>query len=411
MTAHAGHPADQQAGRRRAIWLLAALVVVSLNLRAPISAVSALLTPIRAGLGLSGFGQTVLTVLPTVCLALFALAGPGLVRRLGEERLVALCLIVLLAGDLVRMVRSSAALYVGTLLVVGAIGAINGVLPGLIKREFSGRLAPVMALYTIVLTLGAAGASALAPQLDRGQGADWLSALALITIPVAVLGCVVWLPGLRRGPAAGGRAAIPAALWRDRLAWQVTAFFGFMGLSFYFVLGWLPTVCHDRGMSVADGGLVLAVTSLIQVAGSFGVPILIRRLPDQRGVAVAVAVLNGAGLVALMLAPMPVGAWIAAVLLGLAQGSGFALGLTLIGLRARDADSAVGLSGMAQGVGYLIAIVGPLGGGLLLTAAGGRTAALILLLVVTAGELVAGLGAGRSRHVLDDTAPEPVRAR
>jgi CP family cyanate transporter-like MFS transporter len=372
--------------------------------------VSALLTPIRSGLGLSGFDQTVLTMLPTVCFAAFAFAGPGLVRRFGEERLVAICLVVLLAGDLVRLVRTETTLYLGTLLAVAAIGAINGVIPGLIKREFANRLAPVMALYTIVLTLGAAGASALAPQLAGAQGSGWLSSLAVITIPVAVLAGAVWVPGLRRGRTAGGQARIPAALWRDGLAWQVTAFFGFMGLSFYFVLGWLPTVCHDRGMSVAGSGLVLAVASLIQVIGSLGVPVLIRRLRDQRSVAVGIGVLNAAGLIALMLVPMPAGAWIAAVLLGLSQGSGFALGLTLIGLRARDADSAVGLSGMVQGVGYLIAIIGPLVGGLLLTASGGRPAALVLLLVVTAGELIAGLGAGRNRHVLESVTHQPAHS-
>lgn len=137
--------------------------MVSLNLRAPISAVSALLTPIASELGLSGLSRTGLTVLPTVCLALFAFAGPALVRRMGEERLVATGLVVLLVGNLVRTVRSEAGLFLGTLLAVAAIGAINGTIPGLIKRRFSSRLAPVMTLYTIVLTLGAAGASALAP--------------------------------------------------------------------------------------------------------------------------------------------------------------------------------------------------------------------------------------------------------
>ncbi|QID34755.1 MFS transporter [Streptomyces albus] len=411
VTRAATDSADTSARRRRTVWLLAALVMVSLNLRAPISAVSALLTPLVSDLGLSGWGQTLLTVLPTVCLAVFAFAGPALVRQLGEERLVAVCLIVLLAGDLLRMVRAQAALFLGTLLVVAAIGAINGAIPGLIKREFGQRLAPVMTLYTIVLTLGAAGASALAPRLGGDHGTHWLASLAWITVPVAVVACVTWLPGMRRRAASGGRARIPSALWRDALAWQTTAFFGFMGLSFYFVLGWLPTVCHERGMSLAQGGLVLAVTSLIQVAGSLGVPALIRRMPDQRGVAVIVGVLNAGGLIALMAAPISVGAWIAAALLGLSQGSGFTLGLTLIGLRAKDADTAVGLSGMVQGVGYLIAILGPLGGGALLTSSAGLTAALVLLLVVTAGELAAGVGAGRNRHVLEPAAARTGTAR
>ncbi|MEU9044993.1 MULTISPECIES: MFS transporter [unclassified Kitasatospora] len=402
---------EESASRRPTWWLLAALVVVSLNLRAPIAAVSALLTPIKSGLGLSGSSQTLLTVLPTVCLALFAFTGPALVRRMGEERLVATSVIVLLVGDLVRTVRSETALFLGTLLVVAAIGAINGAIPGMIKRKFSSRIAPMMALYTIALTVGAAGASALAPRLSGSQGTDWLASLAWITLPVAVVACVIWLPVLRQRSLGVGRARIPAALWRDALAWQVTAFFGFMGLSFYFVLGWLPTICHQRGMTLDEGGLVQAVTSLIQVAGSLGVPLLIRRLPDQRIVAVVVGVLNAGGLIALMLAPISFGAWIAALLLGLAQGSGFALALTLIGMRAKDADTAVGLSGMVQGVGYLIAILGPLAGGMLVTASGGLPAALVLMLVVTAGEMMAGLGAGRNRHVLEPAVPRPGTTR
>ncbi|MEU3570270.1 MFS transporter [Kitasatospora sp. NPDC036755] len=405
-------PASAETSSQRSTWwLLAALIAVSLNLRAPIAAVSALLTPIKSGLGLSGSSQTLLTVLPTVCLALFAFTGPALVRRMGEERLVATSVIVLLVGDLVRMLRSEAALFVGTLLVVAAIGAINGAVPGLIKRKFGDRLAPVMALYTIVLTIGAASASALAPRLSGHEGTGWLASLAWITVPVAVVACAIWLPVLRERSSAPVRARIPAALWRDALAWQVTAFFGFMGLSFYFVLGWLPTICHQRGMTLDEGGLVQAVTSLIQVAGSLGVPLLIRRLPDQRGVAVGIGVLNAGGLIALMVAPISYGAWIAALLLGLAQGAGFALALTLIGLRAKDADAAVGLSGMVQGVGYLIAILGPLVGGMLVNASDGLPTALVLLLVVTAGEVVAGVGAGRNRHVLEPAGPRPGTTR
>jgi CP family cyanate transporter-like MFS transporter len=385
--------------RKGTRWLLVTLVVTAVNLRAPISGVSALLDPIRHGLGLSGVGTSVLTTLPTACLAIFAFLGPALVRRFGEERLITACMAVLLAGDLVRSLATTAAVVTGTLAVSVAIGVVNGIVPGLIKRDFADRYVGVTALYTIVLTLGAAGASALAPRLGGPLHSSWQAPLAAVTIPVAVLGCAVWIPNLRLRAANGTRPRIPAALWRDPVAWQVTAFFGFTALSFFFVLGWLPPVCHDRGLSVATGGLILSVTALIQAAGSLGVPALVRRPGDQRVLAVAVALVNAAGLVALTVAPVRVGAWVAAVLLGLAQGAGFGLGLTLIGLRSRDVASATALSGMAQGVGYLIAVAGPLGAGLLHTATGGWTATLGLLLAVGLGQLASGLGAGRDRQV------------
>lgn len=389
--------AAARAPRGRA-WLLTALVLTAVNLRAPISALSALLDPLQRGLGLSGLAVSVLVTLPTLGMAACAFAGPALVRRLGQDRLVAGGLAVLLAGDALRAAGGTGTLFTGTLLVAVSVGAVNGVLPGLIKREFATGYVGVTALYGIVLTLGAAGAAALAPRLAGPLGSSWQAPLALVTIPVALLGGAAWLPRLR-GAAPGTAGRVAASLWRDPLAWQVTGFFGFTGLSFAFVLGWLPAVCHDRGMSVAAGGLVLSATALIQALGSLAVPPLVRRLPDQRVPAAAVALLNMAGLVALVLLPVPVGPWLAAALLGLAQGAGYGLALTMIGLRAPDPTTATGLSGMAQGVGYLVAVAGPLGAGLLHAATGGWTATLAVLLAVGLGQLAAGLGAGRARQV------------
>ena len=91
--------------------------------------------------------------------------------------------------------------------------------------------------------------------------------------------------------------------------------------------------------------------------------------------------------------------------LGIAQGSTFALALTLIVMRSPDADVAARLSGMAQGVGYLIAAGGPLLVGLLRAWTGSFQASAWLFAVIASALVLAGFGAGRARLVAATTTP------
>jgi MFS transporter, CP family, cyanate transporter len=381
-------------------WLLVALVLVSLDLRPPMSAVSALLGAIRSDLGLSGAAVSVLTTLPTLGLGVFAFLGPRLTGRWGEERLIAASALLILAGDLVRLVPSAPALFAGTVLVGAGIGLITGAIPGLVKRSFPQSFAALMALYTITLTIGAAGGAGLATPLGTALHASWAVPLALVTTPLAVLAGLWWVPALGRPAVARERAAIPATLWRNRLAWRVTGFFSCTGIIFYFTLSWLPTICHDRGMGATASGLVLSVVAIVQVLGSLGVPFAIERMRDQRALAVLIALASVAGLAGVVAAPVPAGVWVAAVVLGLGQGAGFGLAMTLIGLRAPDGRTATGLSGMVQGVGYTIAALGPLSAGLLHSATGSWASVLVALVLVGALQALTGLGAGGNREVV-----------
>ncbi|MGC0419437.1 MFS transporter [Embleya sp. AB8] len=379
---------------------LLALGLVALDLRAPVTATGPLLARIRADLGLSGAAVGVLTSLPVLCLGVFAFVGPVLGRRWGEARVVLASLVLLVAGAALRLIPAAWALFAGTILVGAAIGLANVLLPGLIRRRFAGAVAGVTAFYSACLTLGGAGGSALAAPLAEATGSSWRAPLALVAIPLSVAAIAAWWPGVRadaRQP--GGTPPVRVRLWRDATAWRVTVFFAAQALLAYVVFGWLPTMAQDRGIGETGSGLLLSLTSLVGVAGAALLPSVYRRLPDQRGPAVLVALLSGAGLAGVVLAPAPAGVWVAGVLLGLGQGAGFAIALSLIGLRTRTGDQTAALSSMAQGVGFLLATIGPFGAGLLHDASGGWRVPLVALLVVCAVQLAAGLGAGRVREV------------
>lgn len=384
---------------KAAVATLVLVFLVALALRAPVTAVAPLLERILDDLRLPTSFGGVLTTLPVICLGVFAFVAPKLRQRWGDERVLLGCLVVLLVGNALRALGTAWTLLGGTVVVGAGIAVANVALPGLIKRDFPHRVPVVTAFYTVCLTLGGAMAASAVVPLAEALGSSWRLPLGLLAVPVLVA-LVISLFVLRRSPAPERVVALrPGGLWRDRLAWQVTVFMGTQSLMAYVVFGWLPSMAQARGMSPEVAGLLLGVQAAVQAVGSMAVPVLCRRLHDQRWIAVTVAALTALGFTGVVLAPAPGGVWAATVLLGLAQGAAFGLALTLFGLRSPDSDTTTALSGMAQGAGYLIAALGPLAIGLLHQLSGGWSVPLVLLLCCCLAEMIAGALAGRPRQV------------
>ena len=188
------------------------------------------------------------------------------------------------------------------------------------------------------------------------------------------------------------------SLWRDRTAWLVTGALGAQSLLFYALLSWLPDILRAAGMSSARAGAMLSIAMICGVPTSLLVPVIAGRLRDQRPLALVSPLFWAAGLLGVLLAPATLTAlWM--VLLGLGQGAGIALALTLVVLRAPDAGRAAALSGMAQGVGYALAAVGPFALGVVHQLSGGWDEPLLLMLAMTVALLVCGLGAAAPSFV------------
>ncbi|WP_406689032.1 MFS transporter [Saccharopolyspora sp. ID03-671] len=373
------------------------VVLVALALRPPFTAVAPLLERIQHDLGVSGTFSGVLTTLPVVCLGAFAFIAPKLRQRFGDERVLLGCLVVLLIGNSLRAFGSVATLLAGTVVVGAGIAVANVAVPGLIKRDFPHTVPVVTAVYTMCLTLGGAMAAAAVVPIGQALGSAWRAPLGLLAVPVLVA-LVISLVAVRGSAVAAPKPVSPGILWRSSLAWQVTFFMGLQSSLAYVVFGWLPTMLQSRGMSPELAGLALGVQAAIQAIGSMSIPVLCRRLRDQRGIIVVLALMLMAGFGGILLGPSSL-AWPAVVVLGLAQGAAFGLALTLLGLRSPDSDTTTALSGMAQGGGYLIAAAGPLLIGLLHDLTDAWTVPLVLILACSAGWLACGLSVGRPVQV------------
>lgn len=379
--------------------LTAAVVLTALNLRPAITSVGPLLPEMRAALGVSDTWAGVLTTLPGLCFAGAGLAAPWLSRRIGLGRTVSAALLTLVAGLLIRVCDGPLVVLGGTLVATAGIALINVLIPVIIRGSFPAQVGVMTGVYTAALQGGGALGSAVTPVLDDALG-GWRSALGAWSA-LALLALAAWVVGARGFDRP--RTAAPAAatkgrsLLRNKLAWTVTLFFGTQSFLAYVVMGWLPEVLIENGMSDAHAGLLLGLISLIAVPISLVVSPLAARRDSQSGWIVGLGVLGIAGMLGLLIAPAAAPLlW--SVLVGLGM-SVFSLALTVIALRARDAQDTASLSGMAQGFGYLLAGAGPFLFGLLHHVSGGWTVPWLMMLAVYLVQTLAGALAGRNRYV------------
>ncbi|MGX1755655.1 CynX/NimT family MFS transporter [Streptomyces lydicus] len=386
--------------------LMAGIVLAAVNMRAALAGVSPLLGEIGRHFRLTATASSLVTTIPLIFMGLGSIVAPKLARRWGTEAALCGALVALCGGIVLRIAPPVVALLAGGAVVGTSIALLNVLMPGLIKRDFPERAAGMTALYSTAMILGATVSAASAVPLEGALG-NWQGALVFWSLPAAVA-AAVWVPQLlmaRRGTRHGAAAATPVhvgedgpKLSRSPLAWQVTLFMGSQSLIAYVSIAWMPTIFTDHGMGKGEAGLVFAFSTLLQMVGSFIVPMLAGRMRRQRLLAVAVSALMACGIGGLLLAPVA-GAWLWAALLGVGQGGALGLALTMMVLRSGDAHTAARLSGMAQTGGYLLAAAGPLVLGAVHQATHGWTVPLVLLIGVCAGLALVGMGAGRDQRI------------
>lgn len=399
---------------RTSVWLLVtAVLLTAAALRSPITGVGAIIGEIEAATGLSHTMSGMLTTLPLIAFAVFALVAPGLSARLGMERTLFYSMLLMTVGILVRALPSVAALFAGTALIGIAIAVCNVLLPGLIKRDFPQQVGLMTSLFTTCLTFWAAISSGISVPLSQGA-LGWRGALTIWAVLTAV-STLVWLPLLQRRSVGGkapaamstGRASISSSsasngprrgIWRSRVAWLVTMFMGFQSILFYVSISWLPDILQERGMSPEQAGWMLSLMQLISMAGSFLMPLLAARSDSQKWLTAATAALCVIGFGGIWAGPVSLAA-VFILLLGIGSGSTFGLAIVFFSLRSQTTEQASALSGMAQSVGYVLAAFGPTLFGYLHDLSGSWDTPLAVITGVSVLTALFGYAAGRKGYV------------
>lgn len=414
------------AGGAAATLLIVAVMLTAATLRSPLTGVGPLIDEIQNSTGLSHTLAGMLTTLPLIAFAVFALAAPKLSSRFGIERTLLYCMILMTGGILLRSMPAVPALFGGTALVGSAIAVANVLVPSLIKRDFPLRLGLMTSLYTSSMNMWSAIASGISMPISR-TGLGWRGALACWLILSAAT-ALIWLPLARRqragrsntrataAVASGGPVKVSGldtaatapdintterrsvSVWRSPIAWQVTIFMGFQSVMFYVGISWLPEILHERGLSMDQAGWMLSLMQLASMGGSFLMPLLAARAQTQKGLAAVSSALFLFGYGGIWLGS-PNLALLFILLIGLGCGTTFSLVIMFFALRSRTAGQAAQLSGMAQSVGYLLAAVGPTLFGFIHDASGGWSVPLATITFLSLITIVLGYAAGRKGHI------------
>lgn len=365
---------------------LAGLLLLGLNLRGPLVAVSAVAVDLQADLGMTAGTVGLLTSLPVLCFGLASPAASAVIARLGIEIAVLGTLLVILIGILTRSAGGVPAAFAGTLLIGLAITVGNLLGPLIVGRDFRRRAAAATGAYTGALNVGSMLVLAVSAPLSAAFG--WQVALAAAAV-VPVLAGFIWVPLAARArqraatartdpvttePASAGHAA--RSVLRRPSTWLLTGAFAGQAYAYYGLTAWLPTVLVDQqDMTRSAAGAASSIFQVAALVGAFGTPLIINRLGGPIVSFAVNGVLWSALPLGLLLAPDLWALWSAAS--GVAQGGGFVSIFTVVVLRARSLRENRQLSATVQTGGYCVASLGPTVLGTLYDATGAWTAPLL----------------------------------
>ncbi|MET8141391.1 MFS transporter [Sphaerisporangium sp. NPDC005288] len=378
--------------------LLVGVALAAANLRPAITSIGPLLEEVRRSLGASLLWASVLTALPTLCFGIAAAAAPLAARKLGLARAVGAGLVVLTAGLLLRVVGGPWVMLAGTFVAAAGIALGNVLIPVVVKQAFPQRIPLLTTVYTVALMVGGGAGAAATPWMQDQLG-GWRVTLAAWSL-LSIGALLVWVAGTRRTEQGGATAALPQErklLLRSPLAWLITGFFGLQAAGSYVLMGWAPAVYTGAGIGKNESGLLLALLVVAALPVTMVVVPMAMRSRSQSWWIAGLVGLEIAGTIGMLVAPttMP---WLWSLLWGAGMGV-FPIALGLFALRTRTAADTAGISAMAQGFGYLIAIGGPFLFGMLHGSTGGWAVPMVMLAVVFAVDLVLGFIVGRPRYV------------
>ncbi|MFE3224700.1 MFS transporter [Nocardia sp. NPDC059228] len=387
--------------------VLVAIVMSALTLRVAVTAFTPLAARIGQDIGYSTAVVGVFGMLPTAMFALGGLLTPVLSRRLGLETTALLAMLMTGVGSVIRaLVPATWELLAFSALALAGMGIGNVVIPPLVKRYFSDRLAALSSVYIVMVQLGTVFPALIAVPVADAHG--WRLSLGMWAA-LAFAAALPWIAVLRvrRDHARVDTTELPSEavestgkVWRSPVAWGMAFMFGMTSLITYSLFTWMPTIFSDAGASASFGGSMVGIFALIGLVAALSAPIVVGRMANPFPVVIGCAVFFFIGFAGLLLAPMSAPLlWVLAVGLG---PSTFPMALTLINLRTRTGAGSAALSGFTQGVGYSVACVGPLLFGALHTMTGGWLAPFGFL-VVAVLILMAGAWVACKPQMLEDT--------
>ncbi|MCC3702897.1 MFS transporter [Rouxiella badensis] len=398
-------PASNSTIPARRTLVLVGLVLVSLNLRAAVTSLSAIYGFIEHDI--SGFNANILGVLPLLSFAVFGSLTASVSRRLGYEGALLLSMLLVCAGIGLRTFTASFPVFVAcSILALAGMGFGNVLVQPTIKKYFPDSVGGLTATYAVMIAVSAGLPSAIAVPISQSDG--WRANVALWSL-TALIAALPWvLQTIRTHHQSDATVAKPQqkaqsavkhiAVWKWPVAWSMVILFGVSMMSMYAMLNWLPTYLIQNGISAANAGDMLFVYNIVGIAHSILVPIYLGRIKKPYIVVAIGGVMQIVGYMGFLYMPGESWVWAVVAAPGLMT---IPATFQLINLRTRSVQGAASLSSFTQGIGYVFAAAGPFFFGQLHRFTAGWHASFWFLTVMAIIMMLAGGAAVRNKYLED----------
>lgn len=348
--------------KKRSSFLFLGIIMLGIVMRAPFTAIPAILTDIAQSLNVGVSELGMLTSIPLLMFAFCSTLAPRLANRFGTEKLMAGVLLILAIGSFLRIFNLPS-LYLGTVFIGGATAIINVLLPSIVARYYPDKIGFYTTVYVTIMGLAATLAAMVAVPIVAAT--SWQLFLLIISF-VVFLAFIIWLPNTRgetiQTVQAKGSQMKQSPLFHNKAALAFLLFGGLQSMLFYTEITWLPTIAQTAGIGKTEAGLLIGVYSFISIPISMVIPEIVSRLsrPNRAKLMVSLSSLTFIGLFLMMIASENMMMWLFIhILLGTTTGALFPYMMLNFSLKTTSSHATAQLSGMVQSGGYLISAIGP----------------------------------------------------
>ena len=336
------------------IFVMLAILLVSINLRPAISSIGPVLDSIRIDLDLTNSQVSLLTAVPVFCMGLFAPFAVTFNKMFGIRNSIVILLMIIGVFTFFRgLYPSYPVLLISSFLIGLAIAIISPLLSALIKRDFPRRTVPLIGLFSFGMGLGAALSAGLTGVFYTYFSWPWALGIWGLLAVAALFAWLIIIPSKEEKPNLKMPGDVSVSPWKNPLAWYMLLFFAFQSAFFFSLITWLAPIAIDRGMSVLEAGAVLTVMTVVQIFGNILFPFLLSKYPNRLMWILIVSGFGALGILFLMAGGTAL-IWLASICLGITLGGLFPIAL-LMPLDATDsAEDTNSWTAMIQSGGYVI---------------------------------------------------------
>lgn len=349
------------------IFLIVTIILISINMRAPIVAFGPLMHEItnmfNSG-ALAGF-------LVTMTLLLYAF-GSITALKTNYIYMIFISLISIFFGVLFRSYGTLIidniyfTMYFGTFLIGFGMAVCNVLIPVVIKKYFmkdKKMLGLMTGIYVATLCFSAFIGAFISYPLYQVVGIENSLAFWAITTFIAFIFWVPMLKGRRSKRSFFNKNTIN---FKDSIksldTWILMGFLGVQSTIFYSIITWFPLILNESGFSLELSSNINSISQALSILSALIIPKMAANMESKkRKILVLFAVLcYPAGFLFLLFGFKSVlTAIFVAVLFSVPIGGVFGIAVLYISMIAKDVKSSVAISAISQFGGYFLASISP----------------------------------------------------